>query len=248
MVLATPVGSSPTRRVREGKSLRPISLAKLVKLLKVLMEGPKDVSSLAKSLGLSERYVWELVRVALSLGLVKVEGGTVTLSDEGTSFLERAESCDADYIDRVLLKLEAYRRVKECLGRSLRTPSEVSRCADVSVVTADIAMRLVKEVASMRFRREGFGDPLDFQSFAKAVVSLYERISRHRRSRYVPIGELAELAARKLNLSERTFYEYLGRFCELNRGSVLLTTSPSISGARYVEIGGKRYTHIALLR
>jgi len=243
-----PVGSSPTRGVRGGKSLRPISLAKLVKLLKVLAEGPKDASSLAKSLGLSERYVWELIRVALPLGLVKVEGGTVTLSDEGASFLERAESCDADYVDSVLLRLEAYRRVKECLGRSLRTPSEVSRCADVSVVTADIAMRLVKEVTSMRSRREGSANALDLQSFTKALVSLYERVSRYRRSRYVPIGELAELAARELNLSERTFYEYLGRFCELNRGSVLLTTSPSISGATYVEIGGRMYTHIALLR
>jgi hypothetical protein len=248
LVLTVPSGGNPARRVREGKSLRPTSLAKLVKLLKTLSEGPRDISSLARSLGLSERYVWEQVRVVLLLGLARVEGDSVLISDEGRSFLERIEARDADYVDKVLLRLDAYRRVKECLARSLRTPSEVSRCADVSVVTADIAMRLVREVESLRARKEFSGDPPDLQVIGRVVVALYERVSRLRMSRYVPISELAEVASKELNIDERTFYTYLRRFCELNRGMVLLTTSPSISGARYVDIGGRKYTHIALLR
>jgi len=232
-------------------SLRPVTLRKVVKALSALSSSSgMSLDEFSGVLEVSQSHAREVLRFLQSLGLVEVKDDRYVLSADGVQFLKSFDEGDAEFIHKVLSRNYVYRAVYECYAKGSRKASEVVKCANVSMVTADIALRLIREVESLKSSREekdsetcdnGF-----LSEFEKALVEVYTELVNMKRSRYTPLSEVVPRIVAKLGITVERFEHLLSDLVKRRRGQIVLVSAPSLARHEYVKIDGKLYTHIMI--
>jgi predicted transcriptional regulator len=230
------------------RSLRPTSLGKLSRILSVIgsSEG-LGFEELTAALDISYGHVRELIRMLQGLGLVDVVDGKLKLSGDGFRFLEAISLGDRGFIHSLLSRSTAYKLALECYKSGLEKVSDIARCAGVSIASADIAVRLIREVESLKPRTSSSPDTGMMEVFEKAIRDTYLKLVSSRRSRYVSLLELLKLVSSNLGVSVEECARLLGELARMRAGNIVLTTSPALANREYVEISGRRYTHVMIV-
>lgn len=207
---------------------------------------PTDLSS---ALGTSVGHVRELIRLLNGLGLVTFDGKVITPTQESRQFLTNYASHNVRYVDEVLSRVEQYRKARKCFEDGMIKPSDVARCANLNIVTADTALRLIKEVRSLGDLSDS-PEPIsvNVESFGLVLCEAYRDLATKRRNKHIPIHDLMNYVAKKLSLNPRVFADLLARLLQERKGLVMLTPSPSLADRPYIEIGGRRYTYLIFLK
>jgi predicted transcriptional regulator len=233
----------------QSRSLRPVSLSKIVKILSTLSaSNGMSLKELAEVLRISPSHCREAIRFLLSLQLITLNNDVVYLTDEGLVFLKSFNEGDVDFLNKVLSRNSVYKAVYECYRKGFQKASEIAKCAGVSLVSSDIALRLIREIESLKLHKGSNinSATLDLHVFEDVLVKAYMRLMNAKRSRYVLLSDIMREVMSKLKINEQQFAIMLSELVKKKRGYILLVSAPSLAHYSYLKIEGKPYTHIML--
>ena len=230
--------------------LRPVTLRKIVKVLTTLSSSNgMSLDELSEVLSVSNVHAREVLRLLQSLRLVEIRDNRYVLSSDGVKFLNSFNEGDAESLHRVLMRNDVYRAAYECYAKGIRRASEVAKCANVSIVAADIALRLIKEVEGLKGSRKEKDKASDngfLIEFEKALLEVYTELVNIKRSRYIPLSEVTPRVIARLGITSEKFVSLLGDLVKHRKGQIVLVSAPSLTQYEYVKVDGRLYTHIMI--
>jgi predicted transcriptional regulator len=205
-----------------------------------------SLEELAEVLRISPSHCKETIRFLLSLQLITLNNDVANLTDKGLVFLESFNEGDVDFLNKVLSRNNVYKAVYECYQKGFQKASEIAKCADVSLVSSDIALRLIKEIESLKLHKGSNINfaTLDLHVFEDILTKAYMRLMNAKRSKYVLLLDIMQEVISKLKINEQQFAIMLSELIKKKRGYILLVSAPSLTHYSYLKIEGKPYTHI----
>lgn len=228
-------------------SIRPVSMKKLVSVIRVLEElGCASTEMLADRLGIGVKHLSEVLKFIVDLGLAHKNDDCYVASERGVEFVGSFENGDLSLVKEVLSKIPGYTSVASCAEKGYRKPVEIARCAGVSVFKADILLRLYREVCGLSKANTYVVLSINQEIFDKTLFEAYSELSTSKKSKYVHLEELITLVSSKLGIGAETVFKMLENTLKNYRSRIVLTRAPVHSSVKPVHVHGKPYTHIAV--